>query len=93
MLFRSADKVVIKPYTTKHLAFVECSFKTVRGKIVSNWKRENGRIIFEIEIPSSTVAEFITDKVILSTEGAEINLEALKQGKYRIICKDNVLND
>ena len=29
----------------------------MRGRIVSNWSREHGQLVFEIEIPANTTAE------------------------------------
>ena len=33
------------------------SYSSVRGRIVSNWSREHGQLVFEIEIPANTTAE------------------------------------
>lgn len=53
----AADKVTIKPYIPSEIGFVNCSFETVRGKIVSDWKKlENGRVAYHIEIPATTTA-------------------------------------
>ncbi len=53
------DKITVAPVCVKELDFVDCSFDTVRGKVVSCWKRENGTINYHIEIPASVTAEIV----------------------------------
>jgi len=52
-----ADKVSINPQIAENIDYVNCSFETVRGKIVSNWKKVNGKVNYRIEIPVMTTAE------------------------------------
>ena len=54
---RGFDRVTISPRTPNGLAWVKSSYQSVRGKIVSNWKREGDSIQYEIEIPANMVAE------------------------------------
>ena len=51
------DRIVIRPQTVPELQWVKSSYDSVRGRIVSNWSRERGRLQFEIEIPANTTAE------------------------------------
>ena len=51
------DKIRIAPVFTELVDHVSSSMKTVRGEIVSEWKRENGRIRVRVEIPPLTSAE------------------------------------
>jgi len=51
------DRIVIRPQTVPELQWVKSSYDSVRGRIVSNWSREAGRLCFEIEIPANTAAE------------------------------------
>lgn len=52
-----ADKITIKPYIPTDISFVQCSFETVRGKIVSNWeKQSDGSVVYHVEIPAMTTA-------------------------------------
>ncbi|MGM9749306.1 MAG: alpha-L-rhamnosidase C-terminal domain-containing protein, partial [Candidatus Cryptobacteroides sp.] len=44
-------EIEFKPYPVDGLTFVNCSYNSVNGKIKSNWKKENGRFIYEIEVP------------------------------------------
>lgn len=53
----AADKITIKPYIATDIDFVECSFETLRGKIVSNWKKQaDGSVTYHVEVPAMTTA-------------------------------------
>ncbi|MGN0191492.1 MAG: trehalase family glycosidase, partial [Candidatus Cryptobacteroides sp.] len=43
--------IEFKPYPVVGLSFVECSYDSVQGRIVSNWKIEDGRFVYDIEVP------------------------------------------
>ena len=49
-------KVIIEPYFSKNLNFVEASYKSPYGMIKTAWKRENGKVVFELEIPANVTA-------------------------------------
>lgn len=53
---RGFDHIVIRPQPVKGLGWVRCSYQSVRGKIISNWRREGDRLIMEIEIPVNATA-------------------------------------
>jgi alpha-L-rhamnosidase len=67
------DKIVIRPQTVKGLNWVKSSYKSVRGKVVSNWKRIGKEVVFEIEIPVNTTA-----RVFLASGVKEVG-----SGSYR----------
>ena len=50
------DKMIVAPQCPEGLTFVNCSFDTVRGKLVSNWERKGGKIRHHIEIPAGVAA-------------------------------------
>lgn len=50
------DSIVIRPQMVKGLDWVRSSHRTVRGMIVSNWKREAGGVRMDIEIPVGSTA-------------------------------------
>jgi len=50
------DRIVIRPQTVTGLTWVRSSYDSVRGRIVSHWRRENGRLYFEIHVPANTTA-------------------------------------
>ncbi len=51
------DRVTIAPVVPQDLSFVNTSFDTVRGKIVSNWKKTADGVLYHVEIPWSVEAE------------------------------------
>lgn len=50
------DRIVIRPQAVREVDWVRSSYNSVRGQIVSNWKRDGGRLKLEIEIPANTSA-------------------------------------
>ena len=49
-------KIIIKPRITESLTFASASLDTYYGKIVSGWKRQNGLLEMDVEIPVNTAA-------------------------------------
>jgi alpha-L-rhamnosidase len=50
------DKLVIKPFTGANLRFVKCDYGSIRGKIVSEWEKKDGRLNWKLMIPPNTRA-------------------------------------
>ena len=50
------DRIIIRPETSGSLLWVNCSYNSVKGKIVSNWKKKDGKLELNIEIPANTSA-------------------------------------
>lgn len=50
---------VIKPLTGGHFTYAKAEYKSVYGTVKSGWQKENGKTLFEIEIPANTTAEII----------------------------------
>jgi alpha-L-rhamnosidase len=69
------DKITIKPYIPKEINYVNCSFETVRGKIISNWKKENGKVKYHIEIPSNTTAVISLNNKTITVQSGKYNYE------------------
>ncbi len=51
------NKVIISPETDNQLNFVNCNIKTIRGTVVSNWKKQENHIEYYIQIPNGVTAE------------------------------------
>lgn len=51
------DRIVIRPQIVADLSWVKSSYNSVRGPIVSNWRRKNGKVHFEIVVPANTTAQ------------------------------------
>ena len=52
----ACDRVTISPVFPAGIDFVRASFETVRGTIVSEWKRAGGKISLHVEIPNGITA-------------------------------------
>lgn len=49
-------RIGIKPYVPAGLERVEASVRTARGRIVSGWRKEEGRLLLAVEIPPGATA-------------------------------------
>jgi alpha-L-rhamnosidase len=49
-------KIIIKPAIVGDLTWVKCSYDSLHGRIVSNWKLETGNLKLEVTIPINTTA-------------------------------------
>ncbi len=49
-------KIVIRPEPVGDVNWVDASFKSIRGEIVSKWQRQNGRFTLDVTIPAGTTA-------------------------------------
>ena len=56
------------------MTYVNCSFNTIRGKVVSNWKQDGDVTVYHVEIPFGITARF-------KAEGVE---KVLTHGVYDI---------
>ena len=48
--------IELKPYPIEGLDWVNCSYDSPYGKIVSNWKRTGDKFEWTVEIPAGTTA-------------------------------------
>jgi alpha-L-rhamnosidase len=53
------DRIVIRPQVPKGLDWVKSSYRSVRGKITSNWKRVGNSVRFELEVPLNCSAKVV----------------------------------
>lgn len=49
-------KIMLKPYPIKGLDYVNCSYDSVYGTIISNWKRDGEKFEWTFTIPANTTA-------------------------------------
>lgn len=49
-------KIELKPFPVEGLDYVNCSYDSAYGKIVSNWKRQGDSFSWEFTIPANTTA-------------------------------------
>ena len=50
------DKVEIRPYVHPDLGYAKAAYDSPKGRIVSQWKYENNRFTYHIEIPKGLTA-------------------------------------
>ena len=53
------SKVQIRPVPGGTFAYVNCSYGSVKGTVVSNWKREGNAFKLHVEIPKGVAAEVV----------------------------------
>ncbi len=58
------DRFTFHPQFVDDLEWVRCSYRSVRGPIVCNWRREGDQVALELEVPLNTDA-----KLVLPTSG------------------------
>ena len=78
-------KVRIAPHPAKGLPGLRAVYESVNGKIVSAYRQKNGKIVYEIEIPSGVTAE-----VILPGEqavGAESGRHTFERASEELSCE------
>ena len=49
-------KILIKPAVVGDLTWVKCGYDSSHGRIVSNWKRDGGKLTMDVTIPINTTA-------------------------------------
>ncbi len=50
------NRMIIRPQVPKDLNWVRCHYDSVRGRIVSNWRRDGNEVTMEVTIPANTTA-------------------------------------
>ncbi|HEX9047415.1 MAG TPA: family 78 glycoside hydrolase catalytic domain [Verrucomicrobiae bacterium] len=51
--------IIIAPQLVGNITWVKCSYDSIRGKIVSDWKRAGGKFILDVTIPPNTTADVL----------------------------------
>jgi alpha-L-rhamnosidase len=72
------DRIVIRPQLVDGLDWVRCSYRSVRGMVVSNWSRTAGAVEWQITVPpNATATVFIpAERIDDVREGPDIGLPA-----------------
>ena len=74
-------KIQLKPYPVKGLNRVTCTYQSVSGDITSSWRRNGGKLEWDIQIPANTEAEVW----IPTQNGYEV--KTFGSGNYRLTSK------
>jgi alpha-L-rhamnosidase len=81
------EKIIIKPQPAGDLSWAKGSYQSVRGKIISEWKKEASRFILKVTIPANTKATiYITAKenAVLTESGKAMQVLRYENG-YAIV--------
>jgi hypothetical protein len=49
-------EIIINPQPVGDVTWVNASYNSIRGKIVSDWKRDGGKFTLKVSIPANTTA-------------------------------------
>lgn len=67
-------KIVIKPQIVGDITWVKAHYDSIRGRIVSEWKLENGTLVMDVTVPPNTTATVYVpagkDKTVTVNDGA-----------------------
>ncbi len=66
-------KITIRPYPNKELGYAEGIYHSPYGEIVSKWRYEDDKVVYEITVPCNTTAEIYI---------GEEDKKTVKSGKY-----------
>ena len=72
------NRFEIKPVVGGSITFAKGSYQSIYGKVYVSWKRKDGKVNFEIEVPSNVTACF-------EYQG---NKKELQPGKYSLTCNE-----
>lgn len=60
--------IILQPIADKRVSFVKASLETRYGTITSSWRKENGKVVYEFQVPHGCTADIIlggkTERVI-----------------------------
>jgi len=84
------EKFIINPSIPEGLEFVNCTYNSPFGEIVSNWKKQPGTIQYEITIPAKSSADVTlpviqSQKVTIKSKDKNFNpekIERLQTGNF-----------
>jgi alpha-L-rhamnosidase len=86
-------KFIINPSIPEGLEFVNCSYNSPYGEIISNWKKlQQGTVQYEITIPAKSIANMIlpvssSQKITIKSNDRYFNpekIKGLKTGNFEI---------
>ena len=62
----------IHPLAGGNFTYAKAEYRSVYGKVASSWRKENGKIIYEIEIPANTTAHVVIGQTVEEEIGAGV---------------------
>lgn len=52
-------KILLRPHIPANIDYVNSTFETIYGRIVSSWRKSGNQIIYDFEIPGNTTADVL----------------------------------
>jgi alpha-L-rhamnosidase len=78
-------KILLKPAPVGDLTWVKASYDSPHGKIVSDWRRENGKFTLKVTVPANTTATvFVPGKEAKGSEGTTLLREEKGEGVFSV---------
>jgi alpha-L-rhamnosidase len=80
------EKIIIKPQPAGDLTWAKGSYQSVRGSIVSDWKKTGKQFQLNVSIPANTTAEIwipATMNDTITESEKTLNDQNLKVGRYQ----------
>jgi hypothetical protein len=72
-------KIIIKPQPVGDVTWAKASYNSIRGKIVSDWKRDGEKFTLKVSIPANTTATVYVPATSLNSVGeGKLNWPAIK---------------
>lgn len=56
---KGENSFIVAPKVGGHFTFAECTYQSMYGKISCKWRKENGKTVYDIEIPANTTADLV----------------------------------
>lgn len=86
-LEKGATKILIAPIVPDALSFVESSLQSPQGKIVSSWRKEKGKITYDIVVPPNSRAHLRLERKASLLDGKPTRKAVflLKAGSHRVV--------
>lgn len=53
------NEFTIAPKAGGHFTFAKCEYRSVYGKVKSDWRRKNGKTVYMISVPANTTAKVV----------------------------------
>lgn len=76
--------IILKPNFVKDLTYFESEHTSPYGKIVSNWKRENKKVFYEVVVPPNATASLYLEKNSNFTCNSK-DISVSKEGLFKVI--------
>ena len=75
------NRFTIHPYIDERFDWVRMSYDSTHGSIRSEWEKKNGGVLYTIEVPFDTEADFVLNHDARVTRINEENCPPLKKGE------------